>query len=149
MPCERCPSGGARKRVGAVIERMHGIRFGQTQVWRMLGSLGFSPQRPEKRAVERDEDAVRSWKRRTWPSLKKAQQEDQLIVFVDESGISERPTGVRTWVPKGHTPIIQLHFNWTYISVIAGLARTNCLFRLHEGSIKKKEIVSSQRSGPI
>lgn len=59
------------KRVGAVIERMHGVRFGQTQVWRILGSLGFSPQKPDKRAIERDEDAVRAWKRRTWPSLKK------------------------------------------------------------------------------
>jgi transposase len=59
------------KRVGTVIERLHGVRFGQTQIWRILGSLGFSPQKPEKRAIERDEDAVRNWKRSTWPSLKK------------------------------------------------------------------------------
>lgn len=59
------------KRVGAVIERLHGVRFSQTQIWRILGSLGFSPQKPEKRAIERDEDAVRSWKRSTWPALKK------------------------------------------------------------------------------
>lgn len=55
------------KRVGAVIERLHGVRFGQTQVWRILGSLGFSPQKPEKRAIERNEDAVRNWQRNTWP----------------------------------------------------------------------------------
>jgi CubicO group peptidase (beta-lactamase class C family) len=59
------------KRVGAVIERLHGVRFGQTQVWRILGNLGFSPQKPEKRAIERDENAVRTWKRSTWPRLKK------------------------------------------------------------------------------
>lgn len=59
------------KRVGVVIERLHGVRFGQTQVWRILGSMGFSPQKPEKRAIERNEDAVRGWKRSTWPSLKK------------------------------------------------------------------------------
>lgn len=59
------------KRVGEVIERMHGVRFGQTQVWRILGALGFSAQKPEKRAIERDEQAVRKWKRRTWPALKK------------------------------------------------------------------------------
>lgn len=63
------------KHVGAVIERMHGVRFGQTQVWRILGSLGFSPQKPEKRAIECNEDAVRSWKRSTWPSLKKKPSE--------------------------------------------------------------------------
>ena len=37
---------------------------------------------------------------------KKAKREDRLIVFVDESGLSERPTRVRTWAPKGHTPVI-------------------------------------------
>lgn len=72
---------------------------------------------------------------------KKAQREGRLTVFVDESGISERPTRVRTWAPKGQTPVIQFHFNWNHVSVIAGLTRTNCLFRLHEGSIKKEEIV--------
>lgn len=63
------------KRVGALIERLHGVRFGQTNVWRILGSLGFSPQKPEKRAIERNEEAVRSWKRRTWPALKKKPSE--------------------------------------------------------------------------
>ena len=63
------------KRVGTVIERLHGVRFGQTNVWRILGGLGFSPQKPEKRAIERNEDAVRSWKRSTWPSLKKKPSE--------------------------------------------------------------------------
>jgi transposase len=42
---------------------------------------------------------------------------------------------------KGHTPVIQFHFNWNYISVIAGLTRTNCLFRLHEGSTRKEQVV--------
>lgn len=37
--------------------------------------------------------------------------------------------------------MIQFHFNWNHVSVIAGLTRTNFLFRLHEGSIKKEEIV--------
>ena len=63
------------KRVGAVIERMHGVRFSQTQIWRILGSLGFSPQKPEKRAIERNEEAVRNWKRGTWPALKKKPSE--------------------------------------------------------------------------
>ncbi len=63
------------KRVAAVIERMHGVRFGQTQVWRILGNLGFSAQKPERRAIERNEDVVRSWRQRTWPALKKKPSE--------------------------------------------------------------------------
>jgi transposase len=72
---------------------------------------------------------------------KKARREQRLIVFIDESGLSERPTRARTWAKRGHTPIIQFHFNWTHISVIAGLTRTSCMFRLHKGSIKKEQHV--------
>ena len=73
---------------------------------------------------------------------KKARREGRLIVFIDESGLSERPTRIRTWAPKGHTPVIQFHFNWHHVSVIAGLTRANFLFRLHEGSVRKEEVVA-------
>jgi transposase len=59
------------KRVGVLIERLYGVKFGQTQIWRILGGLGFSVQKPERRAIERDEDGVQTWKRKTWPALKK------------------------------------------------------------------------------
>lgn len=72
---------------------------------------------------------------------KKAQREGRVIVFIDESGLSERPTRVRTWAPKGQTPVIQFHFNWKQLSMIAGVSFTNAYFRLHEGSIKSAQIV--------
>jgi len=59
------------KRVGVLIQRMYGVTYSQTQIWRILGGLGFSPQKPDRRAIERDEDAVQTWKRQTWPALKK------------------------------------------------------------------------------
>jgi len=73
---------------------------------------------------------------------KKTKRQGRLIVFIDESGLSARPTRVRTWAPKGQTPAIQFHFNWMHISVIAGLLRMDGLFRLHEGSIKKEQHVA-------
>ena len=59
------------KRVGVLIERQYDVKFGQTQIWRILGGLGFSVQKPERRAIERNEDAVQTWKSQTWPRLKK------------------------------------------------------------------------------
>ena len=59
------------KRVGSLVQRLYGVQYGQTQIWRILGALGFSAQKPERRAVERDEEVVREWQRRTWPRLKK------------------------------------------------------------------------------
>ncbi len=58
-------------RVGKLIERQFGRRYCDSQVWRILRALGFSPQRPSKRALERDEQAIRTWKRERWPALKK------------------------------------------------------------------------------
>ena len=63
------------KRVGVVIQRLYGVKFGQTQIWRLLGALGFSVQKPDRRAIERNEDTVRGWKRSTFPSLKKKPSE--------------------------------------------------------------------------
>jgi len=58
-------------RVGALIERHFQVRYSHTQVWRLLGSLGWSPQRPAKKALERDEAAIAAWKKKRWPVLKK------------------------------------------------------------------------------
>ena len=59
------------KRIGSLIEQRYDVKFSQTQVWRILGTLGFSAQKPDRRAIERNEEAVQVWKRKTWPALKK------------------------------------------------------------------------------
>lgn len=58
-------------RVGELIARRFKVRYSHTQVWRLLGSFGFSVQRPTKKAIERDEAAIATWKQRRWPVLKK------------------------------------------------------------------------------
>ncbi len=59
------------KRVRILIEKRFGVRFSQVHVWRLLGQMGFSNQRPDKRALERDEPAITRWRRSRWPALKK------------------------------------------------------------------------------
>lgn len=61
------------KRVRLLIEKYFGIAYSDVHVWRILASLGFSSQKPEKRAIERSEEAVVQWKTRThtWTALKK------------------------------------------------------------------------------
>ena len=58
-------------RVALLIEELTGVRYHPGHVWRLLGASGFSCQRPERRALERDEQAIRRWQRVTWPALKK------------------------------------------------------------------------------
>lgn len=59
------------KRVRVFIERTFKVRYSDVHVWRLLGQMGFSSQKPERRALERDEVAIEEWKKRTWPALKK------------------------------------------------------------------------------
>jgi transposase len=58
-------------RVASLIEDLTGVDYHPGHVWRLLGASGFSCQRPERRAVERDAKAVRRWHRAGWPALKK------------------------------------------------------------------------------
>lgn len=59
------------KRVRQLVWREFGVAYSHTGGWALLRSLGFSPQKPEKRALQRDEEAIIEWKRKTWPALKK------------------------------------------------------------------------------
>jgi len=58
-------------RVAQLIRREFGVRYHVDHVGRLLGSMGWSPQKPERRARERDEEAIRRWTKRDWPGIKK------------------------------------------------------------------------------
>ena len=72
---------------------------------------------------------------------KNAATQGRTIVFVDESGLSERPTRVRTWAPRGQTPVLQYHFNWHQLSVMAGLSVRRFYFRLFPGAIRGPQVI--------
>jgi transposase len=59
-------------RVATLIERQSGVQLHPGHVWRLLGQLGWSLQRPSGRAVQRDAVAVARWQKHTWPALKKS-----------------------------------------------------------------------------
>lgn len=58
-------------RIAALIQRQSGVRLHPGHVWRLLGRMGWSLQRPVGKAVQRDEAAIGRWKKHTWPALKK------------------------------------------------------------------------------
>ena len=59
------------ERVAHLIEREFAVRYHPGHVWKLLVSLGWSCQRPVGRALERNEPAIRHWKKVTWPDIKK------------------------------------------------------------------------------
>ena len=62
------------KRIAGVIEDEYGIEYTTVGVWKLLREgLNWSCQKPEKRALQRDEEKIRQWKARVWPHIKKGQ----------------------------------------------------------------------------
>ena len=64
-PLWTCP------RVAAWIQRRFGVHYHPDHVSRLLHALGFTPQKPSRRAVERDEEAIAQWVKQQWPAVKK------------------------------------------------------------------------------
>jgi len=58
-------------RVKLLIERLYGVSYHVDHVARLLRGLGFTPQKPTRRALERDEQAIETWIRKDWPRIKK------------------------------------------------------------------------------
>ena len=58
-------------RVAELIRRTFRVSYHVDHVGRLLRTLGWSPQKPERRARERDEQAIQRWVRVDWPRVKK------------------------------------------------------------------------------
>jgi transposase len=58
-------------RLAQLIQQRHGVRYHPGHVWHLLDRLGFSCQRPTRRALERNAAEIRRWHRQRWPALKK------------------------------------------------------------------------------
>lgn len=95
-------------RVAQLIQRHFGITFHHDHVGRFLRArLEWTPQKPRRRARERDEAAIRRWRELEFPDIaKQARQRGAHLAFLDESGFMLTPTVRRTWAPRGQTPIL-------------------------------------------
>jgi hypothetical protein len=58
-------------RVATVIERLTGVRYHPGHVWRVLGGMKWSSQKPAQQAKERKAEQVEYWKTVRWPQIKK------------------------------------------------------------------------------
>lgn len=97
----------SRRIVQALIEEKMGIVLGLTAVGRLLASLDITPQKPLRRAYERDPKAVEFWLQERYPKLKqRAKRVGAKIFFLDEAGFQSDPPLGRTYGLKGKTPVV-------------------------------------------
>lgn len=112
----------SRRIVQALIQEKMGLELGLTAVGRLLASLEITPQKPLRRAYERDPAAVDHWLRQTYPRLKRrAKRLGAKIFFLDEAGFQSDPPLGRTYGLKGQTPVVVTSGQRQSINVISAV----------------------------
>lgn len=97
-----------RKIVSELIFRNYGVGLKLTAVGKLLASLGITPQKPLRRAYERDPQRVTQWMRADYPRLRsRARRCGAEIFFLDEAGMRSDAALGRTYGLKGQTPIVK------------------------------------------
>lgn len=111
-----------RRIVQALIQERMGVALCLTSVGKLLASLNITPQKPLRRAYERDPLAVELWQKEIYPKLKKrAKKLGALIFFLDEAGFQSDPPLGRTYGLKGHTPVVPSSGQRQNINVISAV----------------------------
>lgn len=129
-------------RVVDVLAQEFGVTYHRDHVSRILKELGWTPQIPMTRAIQRDEAAIAHWRAKVWPELRQqASRERRTLVFVDESGVYLLPGVVRTYGPKGLTPVVDKRLSRDQLSVMAGVTPAGKL-----DTLVRQEALSSSDS---
>jgi transposase len=94
-----------RQIVAALIGQRFGVQLGVTAVGRLLAELDITPQKPLRRAYERDPKAIARWKAQEFPKLRaRAKRRGAKLFFLDEAGVRSDQVLGRTWGLRGQTP---------------------------------------------
>lgn len=94
-----------RKIVAQLVNEKFGVRLGVTAIGRLLSQLDITPQKPLRRAYERDPVAIERWKTQEFPKLRaRAKRLGARIFFLDEAGVRSDQILGRTWGLRGQTP---------------------------------------------
>jgi transposase len=118
-------------RIAQVIAEEFGARYHKAHVSRLLRELHWTPQVPIRRAIQRDEEAIRRWRAEVWPELRqRAHRERRVLVFEDESGFYLLPGLVRTYAPEARTPVIREKQTRDHLSVMGGMTPDGKVYTL-------------------
>src|ERR671911_32510 len=127
-----------REAVGELIARRYGLLLARTTVGAYLRGWGFSPQRPQRRALEQNPAAVRRWLAETYPAIRaRAKREGGMVLWLDEMGIRSDAAAGRSWAPIGQTPVIKGTGKRFRVNMLSAVSNAGMLrFRLFTGSFR-------------
>jgi transposase len=136
-----------REAVAELIARRYGIGLARTTVGVYLRSWRFSPQKPQRRALEQHPVAVARWLEETYPAIRaQARREGGVVVWLDEMGVRSDDAAGRSWAPVGHTPVVKRTGKRFGVNLIGAISGEGLLrFRLFSGSFAGPVLVDFLR----
>jgi transposase len=112
----------SRRAVRQLIKDAYGVSYTLQGVGILLKDWGFTPQRPAKRAIERNDEAVKQWKELEYPQLAaRAKAEKAEIWWADETAAKPECHFRRSYSPKGKTPVVKQSAKRFHSSMISAL----------------------------
>ncbi len=125
-----------REAVRELISQRYGRWLARTTVGGYLRGWGFSPQRPQRRALEQNPAAVRRWLAETYPAIRtQAKRDGGVVLWLDEMGVRSDAAAGRSWAPIGKTPVIKGTGKRFRVNMISAVSNAGMLrFRLFTGS---------------
>ncbi|MBV6390838.1 MAG: IS630 family transposase ISDge17 [Anaerolineales bacterium] len=116
-------------RIKKVIEREFGVVYHRSHVARIMKELEWTPQQPIEKAIQRNEVEIARWRKKIWFEIRKrAVLERRVLVFVDESGFYLLPAILKTYAPRGQTPILNVFQTRDHLSVMSGVTPQGWFF---------------------
>jgi len=129
-----------REAVGQIIARKTGISLSLTAIGTYLAAWGFTPQKPIRRATERNEVAIKAWLDTDYPKIaKRAKKQGAEIHWADETGVSNQANYGRSFAPQGETPVIPrpaARFTQSMISSVTNLGTLR--FMIYDGALNTR-----------
>ena len=127
----------SREAVRDLARTRFGVMLALRTVSEYLRRWSFTPQRPIRRALERQDAAIQAWLAEHYPKIAaRAKAEGAIIHWGDETGISNQPVYSRSFAPKGRTPVIRRPATRRTLSMISAVTNRSTLrFMLYEGAL--------------
>lgn len=126
-----------RGMIRELIRREFKVQMSEVTVGRLLKKLGLSPQRPTRRAIQRDELSVYKWMAEDYPAIRKlAKEQNAEIYFGDESSVRSDYHSGTTWAPIGKTPVVKTTAIRHKVSLISAISSKGAMrFMATEGNV--------------
>ncbi len=117
-----------RAMVRKLIKQEFNVKMSEVSVGRLLKKLGLSPQRPTRRAIQRDELSVYKWMAEDYQAIRKlAKERNAEIYFGDESSVRSDYHSGTTWAPKGKTPVVKTTAARYKVNLISAISARGAL----------------------